>query len=204
MKKLLILLLVLVPCLPAFTLGLGFAADVWVAGNSYNEGASKASRFSMDLEPAVVLMLNPKLEVRPFVILRLNKYNDPDYIRYTTYTQFYAGIGGGLYYHFIQTNILELSVGPKLSALMTFKPTGPDATVYTTYFDFSVALSLPVNLDFKLTKKLFLRMGIEIPGLQWEYYSLTTGGVKYTDSNFSFVDFELDTFTPFFGFYIML
>jgi hypothetical protein len=204
MKKLLILALVLLPCLPGFTLDLGFGADVRINSDSYKEDTSKASAFGMEVRPAVVLMLNPKLEVRPFLILQFTKYSDPDNIAgYIEYSQFGAGIGGGLYYHFIQTNILELSVGLKLSALMVFKPTGPDTLTYTTYSNFSVALELPVNLDFKLTKKLFFRMLITIPGIEYVHQSWTTGGVKRAINDISFQDY-LTGFSPFFGFYIML
>jgi hypothetical protein len=208
MKRLVILLLVLLPCLHAFTLDLGFAADVYLTMTTARQDASRASEYDLVLTPAMVLMMNPKLELRPFLVLEIQKASNPDDIPgpptiLKDWGQFSLGLGSGLYYHFIQREIIELSVGPKATMRFYFKPTGTSALAYSSYFGITLDIALPVNLDFKLTKKLTLRTGIEIPGLLYENTTSTTGGVTTGTGRFYFIDFQTGS-TPYFGFFYML
>lgn len=207
MKRLLILFLVLLPCFHVFTLDLGFAADVDLTMTTERQDASRASEYDLVFTPAAVLMMNPKLELRPFLVLGMHKESDPDGISVAPIAadlrQFSLGLGSGLYYHFIQKEIMELSVGPKLAMLFDFKPTGTSALAYDSYFGITLDLALPINLDFKLTKKLTLRTGIEIPGLRYENTTSTLGGVTSGNGTFYFVDFQTG-FSPYFGFFYML
>jgi hypothetical protein len=210
MKKLLILLLVLLPCLHAFTLDLGFAADVYFNMTTARQDANRASAYDLAFTPAVVLMMSPKLELRPFLVLGMHRESDPNGISGGAIApdlgQFHMGLGSGLYYHFIQKEILEMSVGPKLSLLFLFKPTGTSAPAYDSYFGITLDLALPINLDFHLTKNLTLRTGIEIPGLRYQNTTNTLGGVTTGSGTFYFIDFRdyFSGFSPYFGFYYML
>ena len=188
MKKLVILVLLLVPCLALSSLDLGVGVDLGVDVDIDKVDTSKATETDIELIPSLVLMLSPQTEVRPFAIVGLHKESDPDNIVgpvAADLSQIYLGIGGGLYYKFIQGQLVSLSIGPKASVVLTLAESGTSATVYDSYFNLALAIGLPVYLDAKLKDNLFLRTGLEIPGIQFSTEMTELAGVKTTTSNFT-------------------
>lgn len=207
MKKVLVLFLVFVPWLPLFALDYGFAADAYFNRDSEKFDSSKASEITLELMPGLVMMLSPQLEVRPFAVIGLDIESDSDGISgaiLEDYTALNFGAGAGLYYHFIQREIISVCTGPKATIILYLEPSGTSAIDYDSYFELSIAVALPVYLDVKLTDKLFFRTGIEITGIEFYTYTEELGGVKSGDGYFTIWDYYLGGFVPYFGFYFML
>jgi hypothetical protein len=72
-----------------------------------------------------------------------------------------AGLGCGFYYHFIQTNVVDLAFGLKATIEHTFEPFGGSASDYSSYFNLSFQLMLPLILDIKLSKNFIFRLSYE-------------------------------------------
>ena len=171
------------------------------------EDGSKGSETDLEIVPAAILMLSPQVEVRPFVVFGLHRENDPDNVMgagvAADLTQVYLGLGAGLYYHFIQTQRISLLCGPKVQAILTLDESGASATPFDKYFDVGLNLSLPIYLDVKLTDKLRLRTGVEIPGLSYQYVAITDGVVKTREGTLVLASYWEFGFSPYFGFYYM-
>lgn len=181
MKKVFVLVLLLVPCLSLVSLDLGFGVDaeLWVA--SEKQDSFEANRTWLRLWPALVLMVSPRLEVRPFAIFETSKSSDPDDIVAdwdADALRIDFGLGTGLYYHFIQREIISLCTGPKVSAKLRPKPSGSSNPDYDSYFLLVTQVVLPVYLDIRLSKRLFLRTGIEIASIGLYYRNFELAGVK--------------------------
>jgi len=119
-------------------------------------------------------------------------------------SQIYLGVGGGLYYKLIQGQLVSLSVGPRARVILTLAESGTSATVYDSYFNLAVVVGLPVYLDTKLKDNLFLRTGLEIPGIEFSTEMTESAGVKTTTSNFSVLDYFYNFTIVYMGFYLML
>jgi len=209
MKKVLILILVLVPCLPLVALDFGFALDETVFVQTEKQDSLKASLFSVELMPAVVIMLNPQLEARPYLLIGYQKEDDPDGISgaiFDDWSQLYFGVGAGLYYHFVQREIITICAGPKALIQLDMEPKGTSAFDWDSYLELAISIGLPVYFDVRLTDRLYFRSGIELMGLGLSVSSRETGGVKTTDSVLFIMDYwpSVFGFFPYFGFYFML
>lgn len=207
MKKFLILFLVLVPCLPLLSLDLGFAADVYFEMDTEKEDSLKATETDVELSPAVVLMLSPQMEVRPFVVIGIHKESNPDLIPVgidEDRNELYFGLGGGLYYHFIQGEIVSICAGPRLSAVLFLEPTGTTPFDYDSWFNLSVIVGIPVYLNVRLNDRLFFRAGVEIPGISFYTIRWDDGVTKDSFTNIELLTYDLGTFGGYIGFYFML
>jgi hypothetical protein len=206
MKRTLILLLVLLPCLPLAAIDMGIGADVNLGVDTYKEDASKASRTQAELMPAVVLRMSPQVEIRPYVVLGFDVQKDPDAITFLIADDSsapYFGAGAGLYYAFIQRSLVSLFIGPKLEILFYAEPSGASAPVYERYFRTNISVTLPIYMDVMLKENLFLRGGLEIPGLVLDLWSYQQAGVKYVENTVTFADFWQAAPVLYFGFYYM-
>ena len=101
MKKVFVLVLLLVPCLSLMSLDLGVGLDMQIRVDSAaEEGSSTARYFYTLLQPALILMVSPQWEVRPYVVFALRSESDPDDI--ASWAADYSsgpilGLGTGLY-----------------------------------------------------------------------------------------------------------
>lgn len=208
MKKVFVFVLLLLPCLPIVSLDLGVGVDatVWVA--SEKEDSFKATNTYVELLPALVLMVSPRMEVRPFAIFRSSKQSDPDDIASwdADRSQLDLGLGAGLYYHFIQREIISLSTGPKVRMVSFLKHSGSSAPDFDSRFHFEAQVELPVNLDIRLGKRLYFRVALEISGIYFNTFNYELAGVKYSETEFWIYPFYKNTFdeiSVYSGFYLM-
>jgi hypothetical protein len=209
MKKVFVLVLLLVPCLSLLSLDLGVGVDgvLWVA--SAKEGSFEAYNTWLRLSPALVLMVSPRLEVRPFAIFEMSKISDPADIESTwdaDRLRIEFGLGAGLYYHFIQREIISLCTGPQVSAVLWPEPSGSSYPDYDSYFQLVTRVAIPVYLDIRLSKRLFLRTGIEFLAINIRHENFELAGVKnkFTALTVSSVFWDtLDELETHIGFYLM-
>jgi hypothetical protein len=210
MKKVFVLVLLLVPCLSLVSLDLGVGLDMQIRVDSAaEEGSSTARYFYTLLQPALILMVSPQWEVRPFVLFSLQSESDPDDIASWDADYFSGpilGLGTGLYYHFVQREIINISSGAKIVTLMQFKPSDPSAPDYDSYFKMVAHVWLPVNFDFRLSKRVFFRLALGVTGFQYisEWYEET--GVKYNNTQVSILNYiggTLGAINTGAGFYLM-
>jgi hypothetical protein len=64
-------------------------------------------------------------------------------------------------------------------------------------------VTLPIYMDVMLKENLFLRGGLEIPGLVLDLWSYQQAGVKYVENTVTFADFWQAAPVLYFGFYYM-
>jgi hypothetical protein len=208
MKKVFVFILLLVPCLSLVSLDLGVGVDVEVWVDSEKEESFEATRTWVELMPALILMVSPRMEVRPFAIFTLSKESDPNNIADwdADDTRIHCGLGTGLYYHFIQREIISVCTGPKVSAELVLEPSGSSNPDWDPFFAFEAQAALPVYLDIRLSKRLFFRTGIEIPGIIVTHANWGLAGVKGAHTTLWINDFNLDTLDDivgYVGFYLM-
>ena len=212
MKKVFVFVLILMPCLPlvSLDLGIGVDTDVWVRPKT--EGSFEATQIFVELSPALILMVTPQIEVQPFVVVGLYKQSDPDDIATwdADRSQLHFGLGVGLYYHFVQREIVSLCTGPKLNALMYFEPSGSSVPNFDSYINFEIQVELPLYLDIRVTKSFLFRMGLIHEGIGFSVEKVELSGVEYIDTTFFIDNFypipwePLENVSAYFGFYFML
>ena len=209
MKKVFVFVLLLVPCLSLVSLDLGVGLDMHIRVDPAKEGSSTAVFFYTSLEPALILMVSPQWEVRPYVRFALRKESDPDDIASWNADYFSGpilGLGTGLYYHFVQREIINISSGAKIETWMWFKPSGSSVPDYDSYFRIRANVLLPVNFDFRLSKRVFFRLALEVSGFHCESVWYEVAGVKYNNTT-AWIWNEIQGFSgeinTYAGFYLM-
>ena len=198
-------MLVLLPALSVAAIDRGIGADVDLTGRTYKEDASRATSTQVSRMPAVVMKMSPQVEIRPYAVIGFDSEKDPDAIIgaiQDDYSAFNFGLGGGLYYTLIQRELISVLIGPKLELLFYARPSGASST-YDRYFRAIIEVALPIYMDVMLKENLFLRGGLEIPGLVLNLWSYEQGGVKYVDNHTSFADFYDAGPVLYLGFYYM-
>jgi hypothetical protein len=172
---------------------MGVGANVSFLWETEKEDSSNASLLDTQLVPSLHLMLSPKIEVLPFLILGFSKESDPDGISTdgwaADYSQFYLGGGAGLFYHYYTGEIVSLGIGPRLAVFLYLPPSGTSAPAYDSYLDLLVAVGLPAYLDVHVTRRLVLRTGIEIFGVAFEVWKTEQGGVTQSGTSFAIQDY---------------
>jgi hypothetical protein len=160
----------------------------------------------VELMPAVVMRMSPQVELRPYAVVGFYTARDPDGISGIDddYSEGHLGAGVGIYYAFIQRELVSVLIGPKAELVLYFEPGGASATAYERYFVADIQVSLPLYLDVKLKDKLFLRGGIEILGLLYQIDTNQLGGVKDADNSFTLRDYWDGAPVVYFGFYYMV
>jgi hypothetical protein len=210
MKKYLVIVLLIVPCLALSSLDIGFGANVSGLVDTEKQDTSSASLIQMQLIPSLVLMLTPQVEIHPFIAIGYSKESDPDSfvvdIEDDLSQLWFAG-GCGLFYHFINREIVSVSMGPRLALFYYLKPTGTSADVYDSYLNLSVNVGLPIYLDVKLKSWLVLRTGVELYGVRLSIYKEEVGGVTSSSTDFGIEDYflgDLGYLQAYVGFNFML
>lgn len=210
MKKCLLIVLLVVPCLAVSSLDIGLGANVWLSLETEKEDSSSASLLDTMLVPSLHLMISPRIEILPFAVIGLSKESDPDGISAVwgaDYSQFYLGGGAGLFYHYYRGEIVSLSIGPRLALFLYLPPSGTSAPAYDSYLDLVVKVGLPAYLDVRVMSRLFLRTGIEVFGIELDIWKTQLGGLTNSGTTFVLLDYfsgSLGNLQAYVGFYYML
>jgi hypothetical protein len=72
------------------------------------------------------------------------------------------GVGCGLYFHLINTEIFSLSTGPKVLFGFTGEDKSEGKTSYDSYLDMDINFTAPINFDFFLGDKFGIRLSSEL------------------------------------------
>lgn len=208
MKKVFVFVLLLVPCLTLMSLEIGVGLDTHVEVNPMKEGSFEATHTSVWLRPALILMVTPRIEVHPSVIFGLSKESDPDDIAIwdADRSQINLGLGLGLYYHFVQREIISLCTGPILSARFFLTPSDSSMPDYDSYFNLQIQAAIPLYLDIRVSKRFLIRTGVISEGIRLITEKYEQSGIEYSDTTFAIDNFYLTTLGniwAYFGFYLM-
>jgi hypothetical protein len=208
MKKVFVLVLLLVPCVSLVSLDLGVGLDMQIRVDSAKEGSSTARYFNTLLEPALILMVSPHWEVRPYVLFALRSESDPDDIASwaADYSGSFSGLGTGLYYHFVQREIINISSGTRIGVAMFFKPSDSSAPDYDSYFKILSNVRFPVNFDFRLSKRVFFRFQLPVAGIHFESEWYEEAGVKSNSTAawiLNYIGGTVGDINTYAGFYLM-
>jgi len=192
MKKVILILAVLVFS-SGFLWADGFGLDSRITFDSNNE--TNLISTSISLRPYFSIMLDDATELTPFLLFSM------DYSRTsgTVDDRYSIGGGTGVYFHFVQGKIIDLSTGANLSAAYTWHP--------DLYFGIDLNVGVPVVLDIKLSESFLIRISLTIAQLSFYYMNInmiTTSGVLISYSNTITTSARLKTFwtslSPTFGF----
>ncbi len=211
MRKYLVLVLLILPCLALSSLDIGLGANVSFLMEREKEDTSSASLIDALLIPSLHLMISPQIEILPFVAIGISKESDPDAIStagwQADYSQLMISAGAGFFYHFINREIVSLSTGPRLALFLNLPPSGTSAPVYDSYFNLVVKVGLPIYLDVQLKQRLFLRTGVEVFGVEFDFWKQEQAGVTSSGTTFAILDYflgSLGSLQAWVGFYFML
>ncbi|MBN1130756.1 MAG: hypothetical protein JXA71_17335 [Chitinispirillaceae bacterium] len=136
--------------------------------------------------PSIIIPFSYRMEIVPTVGITIVKEKrvdeDPDGSENEQYNRSDMGIGGGcgLFFRLIDGDVLRLSLGPDLFLLFN-DPDGDD----NGWFDASIGL--PVNVDFLLSDRVFLRLSSRLVTIG---YAKQDQGQNTTVSNVTFFDIE--------------
>jgi hypothetical protein len=193
MKKYLVIVLLIVPCLAVSSLDIGLGAEVSFLVDTAKQDTDSASLIDALLITSLHLMISPQIEILPFVGVGYSKESDPGDIDpdlEADSSQLRFAGGCGLFYHFINREIVSLSTGPRAALFLSLPPSGT-SPVYDSYFNFVVRVGLPIYLDVNLTQRLILRTGIEIFGVQLAIYKDEIGPVTNSSTDFAILDYYM-------------
>ena len=199
MKKYLVIILLIVPCLALSSLDIGLGAEMSLVIDTEKVDSSSASLTEVQLTPGLHLMISPQIEINPFVAVGIHKESDPDDIVNLAalypedwaedYSQLWFFGGCGFYYHFINREIVSLSTGPRLALFLFLPPSGTSAPVFDSYFNLGVGVALPIFFDVKLKQWLILRTGLEALNAQFNIVKTEQGGGTYSSTDFTIQDY---------------
>ena len=136
--------------------------------------------------PSIIIPFSYRMEIVPtmgFTLLKERRVDeDTDGDENERYNRSDVGIGGGcgLYFRLIEGDVFRLSLGPDLFLLYN-DPDGDD----NGWFDASIGL--PVNIDFLLSQRLFLRLSSRLVTIG---YAKQDQGQTTTVSNITILDIE--------------
>ena len=187
-----ILVIALGLSLPASALDIGLGLDVDLnlsSGTTEFTGVSKTvrepaalstnpdARSTVGIGANVIIRTSDKLEITPFVKFSMlsNKLETTRIApgastaatETTTRSNVFLTLGSAFYWHLVQGNTVELSLGPKVSVKMGFAPEDKSVTAGTTtrtteteydkYLDLDFSAAADVVLDVKFTPSLMFR-----------------------------------------------
>lgn len=133
------------------------------------------------------------LEISPYFGIGFDNYKAIDkkdngdgvkeYERTTKQTLIGAGVG--TYFHVINKDWFELSMGPRLGWMMGAQPKRTNEEVedfkdteYKTYKKHTIGIDVPVNLDFLVGESFGIRLGTELAG-----FNITNETIEVKDSD---------------------
>lgn len=185
-----ILVIALGLSLPASALNIGLGLDVdlnlssgtveipgtkTVVEPSVLSTANPNARSTVGIGANVILRTSDMLEITPFVkfLMRSSKAETTNtaagnsVVTTVTQSNVFLTLGSAFYWHLVQGNTVELSLGPKVSATMGFAPENKTVnagiTTRTTerkfdkYLDLDFSVAADVVLDVKFTPSLMFR-----------------------------------------------
>jgi hypothetical protein len=164
---------------------------------SYITGGNEAN-YDLSIEPVWSIMMKPNVELAPSLLLGVR---GSVFDRGDSYSsgnrQYVFGAGCGLFYTLFSYNRLRISTGPSLNLesatapVNTVKSNGVESkTRSANYFYFQGDLSMPVNIDFTLSRHFGLRLSDRILGLTAYHQEDNTDGSSYMEASF------IKTFSP--------
>ena len=172
----------------ALDIGLGLDVDLNLSSRTVESPGTKAvvepsvlsttnpnARSTVGIGANVIIRTSDTLEITPFVkfLMRSGKSETTrtaagnSVITTTTGSNVFLTLGSAFYWHLVQGNTVELSLGPKVSATMGFEPENKSVTAGTTtrtteteydkYLDLDFSVAADVVLDVKFTPSLMFR-----------------------------------------------
>ena len=223
-----ILVIALGLSLPASALNIGLGLDVDLnlsSGTTEFTGVSKTvrepaalstnpdtrdARSTVGIGANVIIRTSDKLEITPFVKFSMlsNKLETTRIApgastaatETTTRSNVFLTLGSAFYWHLVQGNTVELSLGPKVSVKMGFAPENKSVTAGTTtrtteteydkYLDLDFSVAADVVLDVKFNPSLMFRTTLT-PAVLTLGFDNTK--VKGSTNEFKGTSFTLDT-----------
>ncbi|MBD3420126.1 MAG: hypothetical protein GF398_08425 [Chitinivibrionales bacterium] len=163
-------------------------ADLSIGGD-FRLYASDDEDVGIKIMPSLIIDLADKIELNPFAGFSINESSFP-----IPTADFGLIPGCGLYFHLIERDIFLFSLGPAIAFPIYFGEQGQD-DFWALIFD----IYMPVNLDFRLSQRMFMRMGLQLAGLTFTNvdYDEPAARDDYNDITFSIRTIA----SPFFGFY---
>lgn len=151
-----------------------------------NNSYERATTYEFSFYPSLIIAPTGTFEIVPSLgfILQKSKMvdEDQDGDENERWNRTDIGFGGGcgLFFRLITSNAFRLSLGPDVFVEF-FNPEGDDNITLDN------SLGLPVNVDFLLSKRLFLRLGSRLIAIGYLYRD--EGADAHTHS-FTFFDIE--------------
>jgi hypothetical protein len=175
--------------------GLNMNFSATVENETDSDGnETTASEKELYLQPSIHFFIDEATEVVPFLTFGSQWTKDTDSISADIdddYSRYYLGGGASLLWHFFQTWRIDLVTGLRGDVLFGFDATG-DSSADVTEFSCDANLSVPLSMDFLITKKLTLRINADMVkmGLAFDKESSDDSDESTTvfESSFPFLD----------------
>ena len=144
----------------------------------------RTTTYELDLYPSLIIVPSGKFEIVPsfgFTLMREKTVdeNPAGNERERRSTDLGVGGGCGLFFRLIQSTVFRLSLGPDVF-LLYYSPDNDED-------EFDVSLGLPVNVDFLLSGRVFLRLGSRLVTMRYLYQD---HGTDDRTNHFTFFDIE--------------
>jgi len=183
MKKVILILAVLVIS-SGFLWADGFGLISRITLDTNN--ATDQTDTGIFLKPYYSMMMDETMELTPFLSFDM----DITSVSGTVVNKYYSiGVGTGLYFHFIQKKIIDLSAGADLGAAFTWDPD------ISPYFEIDLNIGVPVVLDIKFSESFLVRISQTIAYLNFNFTRDNT-----TNTTSTVLDTLWNGFSPSFGF----
>ena len=150
------------------------------------EEFQRITTFDFNLYPSLIIVPTGKFEIVPtfgFTIRKEKRVDeDEEGNENERYDRTNIGVGGGcgLFFRLIDNNVFRLSLGPDVFVLY-FNPEGDENETV------DITLGLPVNVDFLLNERLFLRLSSRLVAMRYVFEN--EGNDAHTNT-FTFFDIE--------------
>ena len=170
----------------ALNIGLGLDVDLNLSSRTVDTPGTKTvvepaglstttpnARSTVGIGANVIIRTSDMLEITPFVkfLMRSSKAETTNtaagnsVVTTVTRSNVFLTLGSAFYWHLVQGNTVELSLGPKVSATMGFAPERKTVTAGTTttetefdkYLDLDFSVAADVVMDVKFTPSLMFR-----------------------------------------------
>ena len=150
------------------------------------EEFQRTTTFDFNLYPSLIIVPTGRFEIVPtfgFTIRKEKRVDeDEEGNEDERYDRTNIGVGGGcgLFFRLLDNDVFRLSLGPDVFVLY-FNPEGDENETV------DITLGLPVNVDFLLSERLFLRLGSRLVAMRYVFQN--EGDDAHTNT-FTFFDIE--------------
>jgi len=148
------------------------------------------------VQPYIGIRAGELVEISPYVIYQLSTSSSKTKQEgasenTTSWSQSSVGLGVGVFFHVLRGTLADLSVGPQLSGIWNFRPSqsvNGDAqdSEYSKYYSSTERISVPVNVDFHLSPRVGLRMGMAVLGVTYTTHSYEFNDARDPDVEHDF------------------